>query len=171
MPGEASRLLAPVSRKGRERIAKLAAVVLAAVVLVGCGTDDNEGEPGEPATEAEEPAVDLPDGELSLAEVRRARGAVRVIERQAANVAGARLSEPDLLPARDGAELLVEEGYIDGDRFCAAIDTVVEIDPRETDADLPAAAERFGSVWQEAAPDDVAHLGGSIFDGLFDYCR
>jgi hypothetical protein len=149
---------------GRRLIPVLLLVAVVAA-LAGCSGDDGT----EPATgtvkkNAAAPAQGTPGHSGVSASPRKA---LQTLREQAAKASSklAGISESDLLPSEQGAALLVERGYIEEARFCAADETAAY------DAELgPEAEAAFEAGWAENAPHDLSDLGGATYNALSIGC-
>jgi hypothetical protein len=160
---------------------------LVLVVAAGCGGGDDDAEPEQGArTQATQtlPAQlqELKDTginiELSRADVRAARAAIREIEAQAEGAARvpASVTDMDLLPSEQGAAFLFDGGYIDRGAFCNAVSTVGEIDAYGTldgevvELDDKVAGDRFAAKFNAAAPEGINDMGATMYNALSVGC-
>jgi hypothetical protein len=147
----------------RRQILAFAALALLAS---GCGSDDSADSAGAtqpPATTAQPPAE---KPEPASAPATLPKKAIKTIKQQAATAAGRLegVSERDLLPSEKGADLLVDKGYVNADKFCAA-------DAETLDAEAtPEAEAAFEAGWESSAPSDLKSLGGAIYNALSTRC-
>ena len=74
------------------------------------------------------------------------------------------MTEKDLSPGEDPAELVFERGEIDKSEFCSSLETAAE-------AEAAAQAEASFTVgWQEEASPELSGRGGAIFKTLAAAC-
>lgn len=138
--------------------------MLAAVALMaagGCGDDDPSDEPtGAGAITQEEgrSPAEAPPAVLNAA--------LTTMRQQGTSAADGLegVSDVDLLPSEKGAELLIDRGAVDEDKFCAAHRTVTEA---EATAEAKSA---FDSAWKGGAPDELQDMGEAMYNALSTRC-
>ncbi|MBW3608314.1 MAG: hypothetical protein KY463_08155 [Actinobacteria bacterium] len=141
------------------RYVRIALTSLALMALGACGSDqeDPTGAGAVTQEEARSPAQ-TPSAILN--------GALTTM-RQLGLSAGRDLDEigeDDLQPSARGAQLLIDRGLVDEDRFCTADRIVVE-------AEATAEAQsRFASGWRAGARGDLDDMGRAIYEALATRC-
>lgn len=139
------------------------AVVLSAV-LGSCGG----GESGEAEVEAETTERAAPErNPTTPARGPQPRENLKELEQQAGDAAAklTGVNDADLLPSEQGAEYLVDRGYIDPDRFCAA-------DAALSSSELgPEAEGAFEAGWDKTASAELEDMGVTMYNALWAvYC-
>ena len=137
----------------------LIALTSLALLAVGCGSDGEEPTGAGAVTQQEgrNPAG-APPAVLN--------GALTTMRQLGLNAASELddVSEDDLRPSERGAELLIDRGLVDKQRFCTADRIVVEA---EASAE---AQSRFASGWRARASEQLDDDGAAMYEALSTRC-
>ena len=137
----------------------LPSLAVVAFMAAGCGSSGDE--------ETTQPTTAPPAAQTGSAQTEPGYKALNTLKEDGAAAAAglAGVTEEDLNPGEDAAELVLERGHIDRDQFCSSIETAVE-------AGATTQAEAaFEAGWQENASPELSGRGGSIFKALAVACQ
>lgn len=137
----------------------IALTSLMLIAAAGCGSDDEDPTGAGAITQEEgRSPAQAPSSILN--------GALTTMRQLGLGAAGKldEVSEDDLRPSERGAELLIDRGLVDEDRFCTADMIVVEAEATRE------ARSRFASGWRAGAPAELDDRGTAMYQALSARC-